>query len=131
MEDELKSKVLHLANLLEEWKGEVTVALHLQPSVSWAQYCLISTCNSITHIRGILANLRDALRDQKLFQENIFSMPRYLKKEDIAPQTNWHIVDLGPVILHLMSHEARKFYELEELWPVAEIIYPPDRNNMQ
>ncbi len=116
MKTELYNDILQLGHLLQEWRGENTIALHLEPSVSWAKYCLISTCNSLTHMQGILNNLRSVLHDEMSMFKLAYHLPRNLEN------FSWLPIDLGPVVVHLMSDEARTFYELEKLWPVAEII---------
>ncbi|MEM9424988.1 MAG: RsfS/YbeB/iojap family protein, partial [Spirochaetota bacterium] len=90
METELRNKVLRLAALLREWKAENTVVLRLDPGVSWARYCLISTCNSLTHMRGILNHLRSGFSEEELW-----NMLRYIPRQGDP----WCPVDLGDVVL--------------------------------
>ena len=117
MKTELRNSVLQLARLLQELKGEDTIAVRLEPSVSWASYCIISTCNSVTHMHGILGRLRKELifEDSEL-RWNVCALSRQLE------YTSWFPIDLGLIVIHLMSYDAREFYELEKLWPVAEIL---------
>ena len=114
METELRDSAVELAHYLKEWKGENVVALQLEPSVSWASYCVIATCHSLTHACGILRQLRSLLRENTAFPA-VSGLPH---PEDAA----WCLIDMGPLVVHLMSREAREFYELEQLWPVAKVF---------
>ena len=37
-----------------------------------------------------------------------------------GPSSRWVLVDYGPLVVHLMSPEARAYYDLEGLWADAE-----------
>ncbi len=38
------------------------------------------------------------------------------------PQDGWLLVDLGDVIVHLMSPDRRNYYRLEELWSQGKTL---------
>ena len=114
METEWDNSAVELAHCLKEWKAENVMALQLESSVSWASYCVIATCHSLTHTRGILGQLRSLLRESSAFPD-VSGLPH---PEDAA----WCLIDMGPIVIHLMSREAREFYELEQLWPVAKVF---------
>ena len=39
-----------------------------------------------------------------------------------GPSPRWVLVNLGAIIVHLMTQEAREFYDLEGLWADADRI---------
>ena len=116
METEWDNSAVELANYLKEWKAENVMAVQLAPSVSWADYCVIATCYSLTHTRGILRQLRSLLR------ENAALSAFYGAPHTLGEDSGWCLGDMGPLVVHLMSAEARTFYELEQLWPVAKVL---------
>lgn len=42
--------------------------------------------------------------------------------EDGVPGANWLVLDAGDVVVHIMSHESRSFYRLENLWGDAQDV---------
>ena len=102
-----KAFVLTVAEALAEHKAQDVVILDLRGIASWTDYFVIATANSSTHLRGLLKAV-----EETAVAENQESM----NKPNVGDEESWVLVDLGDVVVHLMSQTARAFYELEKLW---------------
>ncbi len=40
-----------------------------------------------------------------------------------VPSSGWLVLDLGPVVVHLLQEEERAYYKLEELWGKGGVVY--------
>lgn len=40
-----------------------------------------------------------------------------------VPSSGWLVLDLGPLVVHLLKGEERAYYRLEELWGKGAIVY--------
>lgn len=60
--------------------------------------------------------MADAVVEQ-LHQQGI----RCKAKEGYS-ESNWILLDLGDVLVHLMTHESRDYYRLERLWGDAPLV---------
>ena len=95
--------------LLDDKKAEASVVLNVHDLTSVADYMVIATGASTTHIRA-LASL----------------LPAELKKTGIEvlgvegqENAEWVLIDLGSILVHLMLASTRNYYELEKLWSVS------------
>ncbi len=76
-----------------------------------ADYFIIATANSNTHIR--------ALADEIEYQ---------LEQEDIRPDhiegraTGWVLMQYSGVVVHIFLEDSRQYYNLERLWDDASKI---------
>ena len=70
---------------------------------------MIATASSGTHAEGLQRHIRELCRERGL------EILRRSRKPDGADD-EWHIIDLGSIIVHVMSVRARSFYELERLY---------------
>jgi ribosome-associated protein len=101
------------ARLIEDHKGEDTVVLDISAVSSIADYFIISTARSATHLSGLVRELTGFFR-----QMNILPRNRHKGGEE----KGWLLLDCGDFVVHLMEKEQREFYDLERLWFKAERV---------
>ncbi len=99
-----------LCELLEDVRGRDVVALDIQPLSQIADYFVIASGTSSRHVRTLAERVLDRVGEIKL---------RPLGVEGLG-DGDWVLLDLGAVVVHLMSVDARAHYRLEELWDSAE-----------
>ncbi|MDR2048497.1 MAG: ribosome silencing factor [Treponema sp.] len=112
-----------LCALLEEHRAGDVVALDLRELHSWTDYFIIATVTSGAHRDGLLRHIKDFAGEKGL------AMRKGPGKSGRASNDGWSLVDLGTVVIHLMSSSSRSFYELEQLWSSAKTVYPKDCKN--
>jgi len=115
MEGLLSSKetVLATARLINDHKGEDTVVLDITGTCAFADFFVIATARSSTHLSGLLRELTQFFHSRGI-------RPRGHHRHDAA--AGWLLLDCGEGIGHLMEKEQRDFYDLERLWFKAERV---------
>ena len=111
-----KEKVIKIAEFLNELKGIDTVVLDITSYNTWTDYFIITTANSVAHLRGMYSNIQEIF--DKLSVEPLFRR----KKLD---NENWVLIDCGYFVVHFMDKEHREFYDLEKLWFNGEVVFQP------
>lgn len=110
----IKEDVLLLAKEVEELKGLNTLALDLSGSCSWTGYFVITTCSSNAHLRGVV----------DLTRQKLHTLGYSIKQNRKNPGNNgWVLMDCGDFIIHVMTEESRVYYDLEDRWKNADVIY--------
>jgi ribosome-associated protein len=107
-----EAAAMALGELLREHKGGDVMVLDLRGMNAWTDFFVIATASSNTHLQGMERHIKELCREQNL------EILRRSRKPD-AEDDEWCLIDLGPVIVHLMSRRARNFYELERLYSQA------------
>ena len=97
---------------LDEKKGMDIKLLKIDRVSSLADYFLICTGTSNTHVRTLcdyaeytLEQLGEAMLGREGHRGNA-----------------WELLDYGSVVVHVFTEEAREFYSLERLWADAEQV---------
>jgi ribosome-associated protein len=103
-----REAAIGLGKLLEEHKGGDVAVLDVTGKNSWADYFIIATVTSSAHSRGLQKHVYEAIAGLGL---EIRPTKRKLPDGD-----EWTLIDLGDVVVHLMTPTARSFYDLEKLW---------------
>lgn len=107
-----KEKALEIANLMKDFKGENVTVLDVSQLNSWTDYFVIVTINSSQHWKGLYKQVKDYAKQNDL--------EIHIPNRKIPDGDDWNLVDLGCIVVHLMSQDAREFYDLEKLWSAAE-----------
>jgi len=102
----------NLGKLLADHKGADVVVLDIRQESDWADYFVIATGMSNTHLDGLERHVKEFCR------QNDIEILRKSRKPALAQtaEDEWRLIDLGRTVIHLMSERARGFYELERLW---------------
>ncbi|WP_233962085.1 ribosome silencing factor [Pectobacterium versatile] len=87
-------------------KAQDIVALNVQGKSSITDYMVICTGTSTRHVASIADHVVQSSRAAGL-------IPLGVEGENAS---DWVVVDLGDVMVHVMQEESRQLYELEKLW---------------
>ena len=91
---------------LDELKAVDPVTINVKKLSSFTDYMIIASGTSNRHIQSIGEKVLEDLKAKKI-------KPLGLEGEG---SEEWVLIDIGDVVLHLMSANARTFYDLESLW---------------
>ena len=103
MNKALKNKILES---LENIKAVNPIAIDVKKISSLTDFMVIASGTSNRHLAAMSDKVIEGLKDSNVSGIKIEGMGG----------DDWLLVDAGDVIIHLMSSEAREFYDLESLW---------------
>lgn len=104
---ESKKLALLCRKLADDRKAENVVILDVCKLSSVTDYFVIATGTSEPHLRAIVEEITEKLREQHGVR------PR---ATDGALRTAWVVLDFFDVIVHVMRTDVRELYNLEGLW---------------
>ena len=107
-----KEKALEIAQLMIDFKGEDVTVIDVSKLNSWTDYFVIVTINSSTHWKGLYKQVKDYVKANDL--------EIHVPNRKTPDGDDWNLIDVGNIVVHLMSQEARDFYDLEKLWHAGE-----------
>ena len=100
---ELKQLVV---KAIEDLKGENIVEIDVMGKTSVTDVMVIASGTSGRHVKSIANNVADEARKAGV-------KPLGIEGE---VQSEWVLVDLGDIVVHVMQPGIREFYDLERLW---------------
>ena len=109
-----KEKALEIANLLTDYKGVDTKVIDVSQINSWTDFFVMTTVNSSTHWKGLYKYVKDYAKENDL--------QIHVPSRKVVSGDDWNLIDLGIIVVHLLSGDAREFYDLEKLWHGGEQI---------
>jgi ribosome-associated protein len=108
--DRTAAFALALGELLRDAKGLNVVTLDLRGLNSWTDFFIIATVSSGVHRSGLERHIKEFAREKG------FEILRRSSRPSAGVEDDWSLIDLGDIVVHLMTEKARLFYELERLW---------------
>ena len=103
-----EEKALEIAKLMDDGKGKDVTVLDISALNSWTDYFIIVTVSSSAHWQGLYKAVKDYVKENDL--------EIHITNRKLSDGDDWNLIDIGPIVVHLMSQKARDFYELEKLW---------------
>lgn len=104
---------------LEDMKAKNITVLNVEDLTDVMERIVIADGTSKRHVRALADNLG---ADAK--QAGFMPLGR-----EGGNDSDWTLIDLGAVVVHMMMPQAREFYDLEGLWSspesLAELVATP------
>lgn len=100
---ELKQFVI---DKVDDLKAKDIISFDVSNRSNITNYMVICSGTSKTHVRAIAENMVKEAKIANLALSGV----------EGREESEWVLVDLGDVILHVMQDQTRDFYQLEKLW---------------
>ena len=108
-----KEIAMYAAKVLDDRNGLGIKLLEVTDVTSIADYFLICTGTSNTHVKTLCDSVEEAVTDE---------MGEALLHREGHRGGTWVLLDFGCLVVHVFTNETREFYDLERLWNDAKEI---------
>ncbi len=102
MESNLLDKII---KLLEDKKAIDLKTLDVKEQSTLADYFIIVSGTSNTHIKALADNVEEELKKENIYPNKIEGY-----------NTQWILMDYGDIVIHIFTENERQNYNIEELY---------------
>lgn len=99
------------ANVLNEKKAKELNAIKIEKISDIADFFLICTATSSTHVRALADEVEEKLKQNGVTPDHIE-----------GKASDWILLDYGTVVIHVFGRQSRDFYALDRMWSDGEQI---------
>jgi ribosome-associated protein len=96
----------HVISALEDIKAFDIVTLDIKKLTSIADFMIIASASSTRQTKALATNVKEKMQTIGI---NVIGI-------EGERDGDWVLVDLGDIIIHIMTPTTRAYYNLEELW---------------
>ncbi|MBQ1820820.1 MAG: nicotinate (nicotinamide) nucleotide adenylyltransferase [Clostridia bacterium] len=101
-----ESEVLAICKLLYDKKATDILALHIGDKTIIADWFVVASGTSVTHVRALCDEL----------EEKAESIGLSIRRKEGYEDARWIVLDFGFALVHLFHPEEREYYKIERLW---------------
>jgi ribosome-associated protein len=101
-----KRLAIDIGKIALQKKAQDLEIIDLSNRVDYTDYLVILTASSDRHALGIANTIQINLKNKNIL---------LLGLEGIS-YAQWILMDYGRVIVHIFTHQLRRYYDLESLW---------------
>lgn len=109
--DKTENILKELLNFLNAKKTKYIKLLDIRNITEIADYFIILSMDNMRAVNSIKDELIDLIEEHNITVRNIE-----------GNNSNWILIDLNDIIIHIFNEEDRKFYDLEKIWADAKEI---------
>ena len=103
MSEDLLNKI---TKILDAKKAIDLKTIDIKEKSSIADYMVIATGTSSTHIKSLADNVEEDLKKEEIYPNKI----------EGYNTNSWILMEYGDIIVNILTPEEREKYNLEELW---------------
>jgi len=96
----------HVISALEDIKAFDIVSLDVKKMTSISDFMIIASASSTRQTKALARNIKDKM---STFGVEVIGV-------EGETEGDWVLVDLGDIIVHIMTPTTRAYFNLEELW---------------
>lgn len=111
-----KELQLLVIDALEDIKAEDIQILDVTAMTDFTDFMILASGKSTRQVKALANEVSSQAKAAGI-------QPLGVEGEDIG---EWALVDLGDVIVHIMTPQTRETYNLEKLWSVPETVDEPE-----
>jgi len=105
-------KATLIEQLMSDKKGIDIEKLDISKMTVIADYFVICSGTSSTHVKGIVDEIEFKLKEAGI----------YFNRMEGYDTAKWILIDYGDVVAHVFYEEDRQYYNLERLWKSVPTI---------
>ncbi len=100
-----------IVDAAEERRAEDVVALDLSNVSTSLEFFVICTASAGLQVSAVVQNVRAKMAEMGIKIRGVE-----------GPSDRWTLMNFGSTVVHVMTKEAREYYDLEGLWNDAEVV---------
>lgn len=109
---DLDAQIALVTQALDNLKAQDITVMMVEHLTEVAECMIIANATSKRHVKALADKLGTAVKEA-----GMIPLGREGDKD-----SDWTLVDLGRIVVHIMTVQAREFYDLEGLWSSPQTL---------